>query len=110
MAPGSGGHRSVSRHRVASVSDIPVGAGREFAVGDVAVTLWHIDGEFHATAARCPHEDAPLCFGDLSDRVVTCPMHGWQFDVTTGAGVNPPHARVRTYPVTVTGDDIFVDL
>jgi nitrite reductase/ring-hydroxylating ferredoxin subunit len=92
------------------VSDIAVGGGREFAVGGVIITVWNVDGLFYATDARCPHEDAPLCMGDVQDGVVMCPMHGWQFNVTTGAGVKPPHVHLRSFPVTVVGSDIFVEL
>jgi len=41
--------------------------------------------------------------------VVTCPWHGWQYDVTSGKLVMNPAVGVMCYPVEVRGDDIFVD-
>ena len=99
----------MTRVRVASIHDIPEGTGREMLLGRIPIVVWNIAGRFHATAARCPHEDAPLCIGSLEGTVVTCPMHGWQFDVTTGQGVNPPDRRLRPYPVHVDDESIYID-
>jgi nitrite reductase (NADH) small subunit len=99
----------MTRVRVASIHDIPEGTGRELLLGRIPIVVWNIAGRFHATAARCPHEDAPLCIGSLEGAVVTCPMHGWQFDVTTGQGVNPPDRRLRPYPVHVDDESIYID-
>ena len=99
----------MSRIRVASIHDIPEGTGRELLLGRIPIVVWNVGGRFHATAARCPHEDAPLCNGSLEGTVVTCPMHGWRFDVTTGQGVMPPDRRLRAYPVHVEGESICID-
>jgi nitrite reductase/ring-hydroxylating ferredoxin subunit len=62
-----------------------------------------------AIANRCPHEGYPLSEGTLSpDCLLTCNWHNWKFDLRTGAalvGRDP----VRTYPVELRGDDIFID-
>jgi len=42
--------------------------------------------------------------------VVTCPWHGWEYDVKTGISVNNPSARVATYPIVVEGADIKVEV
>ncbi len=52
----------------------------------------------------------PLGEGELEGNVVTCPWHGWQYDVTTGKVVMSPSLGVDTYPVEVRGDEIFVDV
>ena len=96
-------------HRVASLTDIPPGRGREFRVADRIIAIWNIDGTFHATDARCPHQDAPLCFGAIEGTIITCPMHGWRFDVTTGAGVDPHHHQLRPYPIHIRDDALYID-
>jgi nitrite reductase/ring-hydroxylating ferredoxin subunit len=48
--------------------------------------------------------------GELKGSVVTCPWHGWQYDVTTGKLVTNPAVACETYAVEVRGDDIFVDV
>jgi len=56
-----------------------------------------------------PHRGGPLGEGDLKGQIVTCPWHGWQYDVTTGKLATNPAVGVENYPVEVRGDDIFVD-
>lgn len=70
--------------RVAKVADIPPGTGTEAVAGDRIVALFNVDGEFFALDGVCPHQGGPLGKGDLQGCIVTCPWHGWQFDVTSG--------------------------
>ncbi len=72
------------RLRVAAASDVPVGEGREFVVGGRIVALFHVEDRFLALDGICPHAGGPLAQGKLNGCIVTCPWHGWQFDVSTG--------------------------
>ncbi|MFM8252987.1 MAG: Rieske (2Fe-2S) protein [Planctomycetota bacterium] len=69
---------------LASVADCPPGSARELVVGDRIVALYRVDDQFYALDGICPHQGGPLGKGRLHDGVVTCPWHGWQFDVRTG--------------------------
>jgi 3-phenylpropionate/trans-cinnamate dioxygenase ferredoxin component len=72
-------------------------------VGDVAV--FNVDGGFCATQARCTHRQGPLSEGVINGWIVTCPLHGAQFDVWTGAVLwGPAKDPLKTYAVTVDGD------
>jgi nitrite reductase/ring-hydroxylating ferredoxin subunit len=71
-------------HTVAAVADVPPGRGVEAVAGDRIVALFNVDGEFFALDGVCPHQGGPLGKGDLQGCIVTCPWHGWQFDVTSG--------------------------
>lgn len=83
------------------VSKVPTGSALE--VGDCAV--FNVANRFCATQAKCTHRGGPLAQGRLEGSTVTCPYHGAQFDVTTGALVRgPAQAALKTYPVTVAGD------
>lgn len=87
----------------------PIGKGwpYETEVGDIAV--FNVDGALYAIAGECPHQGAPLGMGQLSGSVVTCPGHGLRYDVVTGR--KPGSDRgVRTYPLDVRDDGIFVDI
>jgi len=72
--------------------------------------LFNVDGIFYALDGVCPHQGGPLGDGDLAGCIVTCPWHGWQFDVTNGKSVQNPAAGVDCYPAEVRGGDIFVDV
>ena len=60
------------------------GAMRELRVGEHAVLLLRVGGQYHAYQGRCPHQGGPLARGTLKDGVVTCPWHGSQFNALTG--------------------------
>lgn len=68
--------------------------GRELAV-------FRDGGEYRAVENVCPHAGAPLAFGWVTDSVVTCPWHAWEFNIRTGECVNSNHSmhRLRIYPV-----------
>ncbi len=57
-----------------------------------------------------PHSGASLADGELRDVLVTCPLHGWQYDLTTGCCTHIRDECLRTLPVTIEGDEIFVEL
>jgi nitrite reductase/ring-hydroxylating ferredoxin subunit len=72
-------------------------------VGDVAV--FNVTGSFYATQSKCTHKQGELSQGKLDGSVVTCPKHGAQFDVITGAVLRgPATVPLRTCKVIVEGD------
>ena len=94
---------------VAKVSEIPPGTGRVVYVEDVAVALFNVNGEFFAIDNTCKHRGGPLGEGELDSYVVTCPLHGWQYDIRTGAALMHPVA-VTSYKVKVEGDEVKVSI
>lgn len=67
------------------------------------VAVFNVGGTFLAIGARCPHRGGPLERGPVSGTVVTCPWHGSQFDLTTGAVLRgPASSAVPHYEVRVT--------
>lgn len=99
-----------TRHRIAGVDEVSPGTGKEFVVGDRVVALFNVDGQFHALDGICPHAGGPLAQGYLRKHVVTCPWHGWQFDVTTGQHCLNPRLQHTRFPVVVEGNDLFIEL
>ena len=80
-------------HRIGRVEDVPLLEGRSVTVAGRRVAVFRTAEGFHAIDAACPHEGGPLADGLVADSCVTCPLHGWRFDLRTGAG--PGHARRR---------------
>ncbi|MBM4075761.1 MAG: Rieske 2Fe-2S domain-containing protein [Planctomycetes bacterium] len=98
------------RHKVASIDEIPQGTGKEFVVSGRIVALYHIDEHFYALDGICPHAGGPLAQGKLSGCVVTCPWHGWQFDVTTGQHCLNAQLKQTRFDVVIEGDDVYVEM
>ena len=103
------------RVRLCSEDDVPPGEGREFPVGDRLVALFRLaeptaGGEWFALDGLCPHAGGPLGAGCLTGATVTCPWHGWQFDVTTGAHALTPQIVHERFPAEADGDGVWVTL
>lgn len=100
------------RARLARVDEIPTGTMAAFTVPGVTwpVLATRLDGEIIATAGVCPHEDVGLADGDLDDACLTCPGHGYRFDLRTGACEHDARLRLKRYRVSIVGDDVWIDL
>lgn len=93
----------------ARVEDVPRGEGFQVDINGAMIAIWNVDGEFYATSDICSHEETPLTAGDLWDNVIECPLHGAQFDVTTGEVLSLPAIfPIPTYPVRVEDGTIYV--
>ncbi|MFO0903564.1 MAG: Rieske (2Fe-2S) protein [Pirellulales bacterium] len=96
--------------RIASTADCPPGAARELVADDRIIALFNVDGVFHALDGICPHQGGPLGKGRLTGCTLTCPWHGWQYNVETGQHLTNASIRHPRFPVKVEGADVLVDL
>lgn len=96
--------------RVAAVSELPPGECGEFVVGQRIVALFNVAGRFYALDGICPHQGGPLGKGSLAGCIVTCPWHGFQFDVTTGQHQTSRTLVHPTFPVKVEGGEMWVEV
>ncbi|GAC1400438.1 MAG: non-heme iron oxygenase ferredoxin subunit [Chloroflexota bacterium] len=95
--------------RVADLSHLAATNVVRVEISGVPVAVWNVRGEFYATADTCTHEEASLAEGDLWDEVIECPLHGAQFDVTSGKVLCLPAIfSLDTYPVKVEDDGVYV--
>ena len=93
--------RPLLRENEFRISEVPPGSC--MLLGDVAV--FNVEGAFCATQARCTHRQGPLSEGVIDGSTVTCPLHGAQFNVWTGAVLRgPARDPLKTYAITVDGD------
>lgn len=96
--------------RVAATSDVKPGAAVVAEVNGKTIAVFNVDGNYFAVDNTCVHRGGPLGEGELEGDVVTCPWHGWQFNVKTGACINNPAAKVDSFPVKIEGQDIKVQV
>lgn len=96
--------------RVCSIEDCPPGSAREFVVEERVVAIFHVEGQLYALEGICPHQGGPLGKGTLEGSFVTCPWHGWQFDIRSGRHRTIPALSQATIPVRLEGRDVLVQL
>jgi len=99
--------------RVARLDEIPRDGGRAFEIDGLTIGVYRCGETLFAICDVCTHALALLHEGSV-DRVrctVSCPLHGAEFDLATGAVLSPPATEpIRVYPVRVAGDDVEVAL
>lgn len=95
---------------VGKKDDLKPGEAKIVNVNGNEVALYNVDGEFYATSNTCLHRGGPLGDGFLEGNVITCPWHGWQYDVKTGACSMNPQMKVNCYEVKVEGNEIKIAL
>ena len=94
---------------IASLDDIPRQGARvlKTPVGCIAVFRTADDRVF-ALEDRCPHKGGPLSEGIVHGTQVTCPLHAWVFDLTTGMAQGADEGAVRTFPVQTEGGRVYL--
>ncbi|MBF8290594.1 MAG: Rieske (2Fe-2S) domain protein [Chloroflexi bacterium] len=112
--------RSGGRGRDAAITRLPVrlmlreGDGLVGRLPDApggSIVVMRVAGRLHAIRDECPHAGASLADGTLDGPIITCPRHGSQFDVTTGARERgPSDFPIRTYRVASGEDGVFVEV
>lgn len=82
---------------LAKLADIPPGRGLTVYRGPLMLALFEKDGETFAIEGTCPHRAAPLGEGWCEHGTVSCPMHGWTFDLRTGECIDRADKPVRVF-------------
>jgi len=96
---------------VARVEDLPAGAITQVEADGEAIALANVDGRFYALQNACLHLEGPLCEGRIErERYLTCPWHGWKYDVETGKNDFDLAIETRTYEVRVENGEVQVGI
>lgn len=102
----------MARCSVGKLAELTPGSLTRVDPDGVPVCLVRLDnGDLYAVSDLCTHEDVELSDGELDGDEVECPAHGSCFDPRTGAVSGLPATKpLRTYPVEITGGDVFVEV
>jgi nitrite reductase/ring-hydroxylating ferredoxin subunit len=98
--------------RVCDASEVPEGEVRGFPVPILVfpILVANVEGRYLASSSICPHEDVSLLSGDLHGPMLTCPGHGYDFDLATGRCAHDRSLLLRRYPVRLQGGAIYVEI
>lgn len=112
------------RLRVARCEEIPQGCAKVIETDGREIGIFNINGTYTAVLNVCPHELGPICLGRVTGttlpsqpgdyiwgregEILTCPWHGWEFDLVSGRALADPHRRLKKFDVEVEEDTIYV--
>jgi nitrite reductase (NADH) small subunit len=97
--------------KVAEKSDLVEKIGKTVAVQGQEIALFLLeDGNVRAVENRCPHKGGTLSEGIVSGERVFCPLHDWKISLCDGIVQAPDTGCIKTYEVTIEGNNIFITL
>ncbi len=94
----------------AKTSEIPNFGKKSVNLEGKALLLIQIKGAFFACLDECPHQGAPMTGGMVKESYISCPRHGFRFDLRTGACADAPAFKLTVYPTEIRGDELFVEI
>jgi nitrite reductase/ring-hydroxylating ferredoxin subunit len=95
--------------RLLPLDELPDGQVVEVVAGDRTLALANAGGKVYAIDGTCAHAGGPLGDGTLEGCTLTCPWHGWSYDLQTGQSSVDPSVRLKTYPVKVVDGAVWLD-
>ena len=96
--------------KACAIGDIASGSAKVVEVQGQQIALFNVAGALHAIDDRCLHRGGSLGQGRLEGSVVTCPLHGWKFDVISGACITRRGMQTKSYAVSIEGNDVLLAL
>ena len=97
--------------KLTTVAELPgPDEAKEFPCGDKTICVANVNGEISAMDNICLHRGGPLCDGPINGTVVTCPWHGWQYELKTGTLIQDPIVGVSRHETRIVGDEVQVQL
>jgi nitrite reductase (NADH) small subunit len=97
-------------HRVGSLAQLRANGRLIAEIDDDSVLVFEVEGSLVATSGACPHAGGPIQDGALCGSILSCPWHGYNFDLRTGACEEDAGLTLERYEVLLRGDDILVKL
>ena len=93
---------------VGSVAEIPEGGRVIVEAEGLSIGVFHRDGQWVALQNSCLHRGGPVCTGELAGGTLTCPWHGYQYELPTGQLLLDRTSALPTYPVSVRDGWVYV--
>ncbi|MBA3909589.1 MAG: nitrite reductase (NAD(P)H) small subunit [Rhodobacter sp.] len=95
---------------IGALEEIPLQGARVLKTPKGCVAVFRAaDDHVFALDDRCPHKGGPLSEGIVHGHSVTCPLHNWVFDMTSGQAQGADEGRVATYAVRVQAGRVLLD-
>jgi nitrite reductase/ring-hydroxylating ferredoxin subunit len=94
--------------RVGTLAEIPEGERKIVRVDGLSIGVFHHNGAWYALRNSCLHRGGPVATGTLDGDTLTCPWHGFEYNVTNGALLEDENIKLEMFPVTIQGNDVLI--
>lgn len=100
----------MSYRLLCQLSELTPEQGREFLIQGRIVAVFRSGDQVHAIDGMCAHQGGPIAQGHLEGKCVTCPWHGWQYDVTSGTNLLTGKQMLDCFPVEIRGNEVWIEV
>lgn len=102
--------RSIDYHEVlvGQVDEIQEGERKIIEFKGQSIGVFHHKGEWYALSNKCLHRSGPVCTGALEGDILSCPWHGYQYNVTTGQMLLDSETSLPSYPVEIREGEVYI--
>lgn len=101
----------MSLKQICRADELAPGQGSEFLVdGKIVAVFLLSDGSVYAVDGMCAHQGGPIAQGKVSGRCVTCPWHGWQYDISNGKNLLTQKSMLASYAVELRDGEVWIDV
>ena len=104
------GSGPVQRIKIAEAHEMGDGSSKIINVAGRSVAVFRIQNQYFAIANTCVHRGGPLGEGNVENYEVTCPWHGWRFNLVNGAFSMIPTLKVKTFQVKESEEGLFIEV
>ena len=95
--------------KVCSKNEIEEGKGKVVEIDGKEIAVLNYKGKFFAISNACAHMQGPIGEGECNDGKVTCPWHGWEYELESGKNTFDENIKLDTYEVKIEGGDVLVN-
>ncbi|MEO6168751.1 MAG: Rieske 2Fe-2S domain-containing protein [Chitinophagales bacterium] len=97
---------------VLPLADLPPGSQKIVSLGVTKIALFHFNDEITAMANACLHKGGPLAMGLVEKKYdgfyVTCPWHGWEYNIKSGGAPPGYQDQQALYEVKIENEKIYL--
>lgn len=96
---------------IVELDQIPVLGSRVVETAEMRIALFRSkDDQVYAIKDACPHKQGPLSQGIMHGTSVTCPLHNWKIDLTSGEALGPDEGCTNVFPVKLEQGKVYLQL